>query len=45
MIKFLLKTIIVSTAIVAVPGLLIRRLKKLDDEGVFDCKVQIEKSN
>ena len=45
MIKFLLKTIIVSTAIVTIPIVLIKRVKKLNDEGVFDCKVQIEKSN
>ena len=36
MIKFLGKTLIVSAAIIAVPLVLLKRLKKLDDEGFFD---------
>lgn len=35
MIKFLGKTLIVSAAIIAVPLVLLKRLKKLDDEGFF----------
>ena len=36
MLKFLGKTLIVSAAIVAVPIVLIKKIKKLDDEGFFD---------
>ena len=45
MIKFLGKTLIVSAAIIAVPIIFMKRIKKLDEEGFFDDKVQIEKSN
>lgn len=36
MLKFLGKTLIISAAIVAVPIVLIKRIKKLDDEGFFN---------
>jgi len=36
MLKFLGKTLIVSAAIIAVPIVLIKKIKKLDDEGFFD---------
>lgn len=45
MIKFLLKTIIVSTAVVAVPVMLIKQFKKLDEEGVFDSSVKYVKED
>ena len=45
MINFLGKTLIVSAAIVAVPIVLIKKLKKLDDEGFFDCKQEIEETD
>ena len=38
MLKFLGKTLIVSAAIIAVPIVFIKRMKKLDDEGFFDDK-------
>jgi len=38
MLKFLGKTLIVSAAIIAVPIVFIKRMKKLDDEGFFDCE-------
>lgn len=38
MLKFLGKTLIVSAAIIAVPIVFIKRIKKLDEEGFFDCK-------
>lgn len=38
MLKFLGKTLIVSAAIIAVPIVFIKRMKKLDDEGFFDCR-------
>jgi len=38
MLKFLGKTFIVSAAIIAVPIVFIKRMKKLDDEGFFDSK-------
>ena len=38
MLKFLGKTLIVSAAIIAVPIVFIKRMKKLDDEGFFDGK-------
>ncbi len=38
MLKFLGKTLIVSAAIIAVPIVFIKRMKKLDEEGFFDCK-------
>jgi len=38
MIKFLGKTLIVSAAIIAVPLVLLKRIKKLDDEGFFNDK-------
>lgn len=43
MIKFLAKTIIISTAIVAIPVMLIKEFKKLDDEGFFDSKEEKNK--
>jgi len=36
MINFLLKTIIISTAIVAVPVVLVKQFSKLDKEGYFE---------
>jgi hypothetical protein len=36
MLKFLGKTLIVSAAIIAVPMVLLKRLKKLDEEGFFE---------
>ena len=36
MLKFLGKTLIISAAIIAVPIVLIKRIKKLDDEGFFN---------
>ena len=36
MLKFLGKTLIISAAIVAVPIVLIKRIKKLNDEGFFN---------
>ena len=38
MLKFLGKTLIVSAAIIAIPIVFIKRMKKLDDEGFFDCE-------
>ena len=38
MLKFLGKTIIVSAAIVAIPIVMLKRIKKLDEEGFFDDK-------
>lgn len=35
MIKFLGKTLIVSAAIIAVPIIFMKRIKKLDEEGFF----------
>ena len=35
MIKFLGKTLIVSAAIIAVPIVFMKRIKKLDEEGFF----------
>jgi len=35
MLKFLGKTLIISAAIVAVPIVLMKRIKKLDEEGFF----------
>ena len=40
MLKFLGKTIIVSAAIVAIPIVMLKRIKKLDEEGFFDDKVE-----
>lgn len=37
MIKFFVKTLIVSGAIVAVPIVFMKRIKKLANEGFFDC--------
>lgn len=42
MIKFLGKTLIVSAAIIAIPIVFMKRIKKLDEEGFFDAKVTIE---
>lgn len=36
MLKFLGKTLIISAAVAAVPIVLIKRIKKLDEEGFFD---------
>ena len=36
MLKFLGKTLIVSAAIITVKMVLLKRLKKLDEEGFFD---------
>ena len=36
MIKFLCKTLIVSAAVISVPIVILKKLKKLDDEGFFN---------
>lgn len=36
MIKFLGKTLIISAAIIAVPIVFMKRIKKMEDEGFFD---------
>lgn len=36
MIKFLGKTLIVSAAIIAIPLVLLKRFKKLEEEGFFE---------
>ena len=38
MLKFLGKTLIVSAAVIAVPIVFIKKIKKLNDEGFFDDK-------
>lgn len=43
MLKFLGKTLIVSAAVIAVPIVFIKRMKKLDDEGFFDDKKKEDK--
>ena len=43
MLKFLGKTLIVSAAIIAVPIVFIKKIKKLDDEGFFDGKKKEDK--
>ena len=43
MLNFLGKTLIVSAAIIAVPIVFMKKIKKLNEEGFFDCKVIIEK--
>jgi len=45
MLKFLGKTLIISAAIIAVPIVFMKRIKKLDDEGFFDGKVEIIKTD
>lgn len=36
MIKFLFKTIVVSAAAVSIPIMIVKELKKLNDEGFFN---------
>jgi hypothetical protein len=42
MLKFLGKTLIVSAAVIAVPIVFIKKIKKLNDEGFFDDKEKEE---
>ena len=44
MLKFLGKTLIVSAAIITVPIVFIKRMKKLDEEGFFDSEVKVKKT-
>ena len=45
MLKFLGRTLIVSAAIIAVPIVFIKRIKKLDEEGFFDSKKKEDKED